>query len=137
MPSDWANREVKRLKAAMFSECARSPDEFWAAALDAARAQGRREGLEEAALLVYDGGVARIELDADLAADIRARIEEPAAQEPTRVAIELSGEQLYLLIKFIQAFAGQSSVESAPQLRSIAEKLRASIEEPTAQEPKA
>lgn len=89
MPSDWANLEVKRLKAAMFSECARSPDEFWAAALDAARAQGRREGLEEAAHVALSVAARindkceRMAKGADLvAAEIRARIEQPAAQEP-------------------------------------------------------
>lgn len=130
MASEWAY-EIAREQ--------RRDVETMATNLDAARAQGRREGLEEAAHVALSTAARinekceRMAKGADLvAADIRARIEEPAAQEPTRVAIELSGEQLYLLIKFIQAFAGQSSVESAPQLRSIAEKLRARIEEPTA-----
>lgn len=84
MPSDWAKQKATKIvDGVAFDEgCIEECIGDIATNLDAARAQGRREGLEEAALLVYDGGVARIELDADLAAEIRARIEQPAAQEP-------------------------------------------------------
>lgn len=145
MPSDWALKIAWQTTERWWANEEEAQKIPWiqvcAEALDAARAQGKREGLEEAAHVALSTAARinekceRMAKGADLvAAEIRARIEQPAAQEPTRVAIELSGEQLYLLIKFIQAFAGQSSVESAPQLRSIAEKLRARIEEPAARE---
>lgn len=78
MPSEWAMDKAQAVEGTFNCTSSRKPLILAIATeIDAARAQGRREGLEEAALLVYDGGVARIELDADLAADIRARIEEP------------------------------------------------------------
>lgn len=47
MPSEWARGETKRLKNEMFRDASSDPEEFWAEALDAARAQGRLEGVAE------------------------------------------------------------------------------------------
>lgn len=82
MPSEWAY-EIAREQ--------RRDVETMATNLDAARAQGRREGLEEAAK-VADAHEDHVGFEHDsqrdacvrfIAAEIRALVEESAAQEPT------------------------------------------------------
>lgn len=94
MPSEWAKQKATRIvDGVAFDEgCIEECIGDIAAALDAARAQGRREGLEEAAGIVENSPLRGRLPDGDLfwrgkqnfADDIRARIaQEPQAQEPT------------------------------------------------------
>lgn len=66
MPSEWAIATARALAYGMQQHIA------IAEALDAARAQGRREGLEEAAIIVATAG--RYVYAQDTEADIRRRI---------------------------------------------------------------
>lgn len=78
MPSEWAMKEARRHWERISTDL---PFISLAEALDAVRAQGRREGLEEAAGIAEIGGrddLATI-IGKVIAADIRARIEEPTA----------------------------------------------------------
>lgn len=94
MPSEWAKQKATKIvDGVAFDEgCIEECIGDIATNLDAARAQGRREGLEEAAKIAANGSehvcgslwcndeVAHTR--GDVAAEIRARIEQPAAQEP-------------------------------------------------------
>ena len=91
MASEWAKQEgaklIDALEAVEHSAFYSTSKDYAIQALDAARAQGRREGLEEAARIAEKhadhadaGGDMRLDVCAStIAADIRARI----TQEPT------------------------------------------------------